>query len=74
MGGKKKKAQKLSAHPKRVHHHSLECIDQTDEAAIGGDQQLSLVKGMDWHFLLHMTSFLLDSETFTSHSVAQVLC
>ena len=35
---KKKHGSKLSAHPKRMHHHSLECIDQTDEAAIGGDE------------------------------------
>lgn len=28
----------LSAHPKRVHHHSLKCINETDEAAVGGDE------------------------------------
>lgn len=30
--------QKLSAHPKCVHHHTLECVDKTDEAAVGGDE------------------------------------
>lgn len=34
----------ISITPKRVHHHSLECIDQTDEAAIGGDEdELAIV-------------------------------
>lgn len=28
----------MSAHPKRVHHHSLECVNKTNEAAVGGDE------------------------------------
>ena len=48
MGGEKKKAQKLSAHPKRMHHHSLECIDETDEAAIGGNEdELAIIAELE---------------------------
>lgn len=28
----------LSAHPKRVHHHSFKCINEPDKAAVGGDE------------------------------------
>jgi hypothetical protein len=30
--------QKQSAHPKCVHHHTLECVNQSDKAAVGGDE------------------------------------